>query len=61
MGKNTKAGFRQGCVKDRKQVLNPQNGVYMKIDAKTGKFMKGKKGEPFKGVAKIKAKIPNSK
>jgi hypothetical protein len=55
MGKNTEKGHRKGAVKDRTQVLNPRTGLYVKIDATTGKFMSSKK-EPYKGVRQVKKK-----
>jgi len=48
-------GHRQGAVRDRSQVYNPQNDRWTKRDAETGKFMDQKAdGEPFKGVRKEK-------
>jgi len=54
MATNTGEGYRKGSVKDRTQVLNPQNDTFVKRDTDTGRFMDVKKGEPFKGVAKEK-------
>lgn len=48
-------GHRKGTVRDRTQVLNPQNGLYVKRDSGTGRFMDQKAdGKPFKGVRKEK-------
>ncbi len=58
MAKNTGKGSREGSVKNRTQVKNPQTGDFVKRNenkesSKTGEFMAVKKdGEPFKGVAK---------
>lgn len=55
MAKNTNDDYRKGAVKERSQVQNPKTGLFVKRDAKTGKFMDVKKdGEPFKGVRKEK-------
>jgi hypothetical protein len=42
---------RQGAVRDRSQFKNSVNGLYVKRNAKTGKFMdvKSSRGK-FKGV-----------
>lgn len=46
---------RQGAVKDRSQVHNPQNDRWIKRDSDTGKFLDQKADkEPFKGVRKEK-------
>lgn len=48
-------GHRNGAVKDRGQVQNPKNGLYVKRDLDSGRFMDVKKdGTPFKGVRKEK-------
>jgi len=48
-------GHRNGAVRNRSQVLNPQNNRYTKRDAETGKFMDQKAdNKPFKGVRKEK-------
>lgn len=53
MAKNTGKGYRQGSVKDRTQVQNPNTGQWVKRDTETGRFMDVKEdGKPFKGVAK---------
>jgi hypothetical protein len=55
MAKNGKSGdgHRNGAVKERSQVYNPQTGNWIKRDANTGQFMDQKKdGKPFKGVTK---------
>lgn len=45
-------GHRNGAVRGRSQVLNPNNH-WTKRDANTGEFIDQKKsGEPFKGVRK---------
>ena len=57
MAKNGKSGdgHRNGAVKGRSQVKNPQNDTYVKRDADTGRFMDVKSdGKPFKGVRKEK-------
>lgn len=54
MATNTGEGYRKGSVKNRTQLYNPQTDTFIKRDAETGRFMDGKKGEPFKGVAKEK-------
>ncbi|EOI3529171.1 hypothetical protein [Cronobacter dublinensis] len=60
MAKNTGEGYRDGSVKDRTQVQNPQNGNFTKRDTETGKFIDQKTdGTPFKGVAKEKDKRRN--
>lgn len=42
---------RIGAVDDRKQALNPQTGLWVKINTDTGKFMDNKtSGGKFKGV-----------
>lgn len=47
-------GHRNGAVKRRTQVQNPQNNTWIKRGP-DGKFMDGKKdGNPFKGVRKEK-------
>jgi hypothetical protein len=53
MAKNTGRGHRRGAVRKRTQVLNPQNGQWVKRDKATGKFIDSKEdGRPFKGVRK---------
>ena len=48
-------GHRNGAVRDRTQVHNPKTDTWVKRDAKTGKFIAGKKdGKPFKGITKEK-------
>jgi hypothetical protein len=47
-------GHRNGAVKNRDQVFNPQNEKWVKRDAE-GKLMDVKEdGTPFKGVRKNK-------
>jgi hypothetical protein len=49
---NTRKGYRQGAVRDRSQVQNPNNGVWYKR-GDDGRFIDGKSdGKPFKGVRK---------
>ena len=60
MGKNTGNGYRMGAVKERSQFHNEQTGVFMKRDAETGRFMKGK-DSAFKGVSVEKNKPSDSK
>lgn len=52
MAKNTGKGHRKGAIKERSQFKNTANGIYMKRDEKTGRFVSGKK-EPYKGVRLI--------
>lgn len=56
MAKNKPYGdnARKGAVKDRSQVHNPQNDLWVKRDTTTGKFMdvKTTSNTPFKGVRK---------
>lgn len=49
-------GQRKGAVKQRSQILNPQNDHFVKRDTSSGKFMdqSSKKNTPFKGVRKEK-------
>ena len=48
-------GHRNGAVRDRSQVHNPQNDHWTKRDTDTGRFMDQKvDGKPFKGVTKEK-------
>ena len=50
-------GHRNGAVRNRSQVLNPQNGHYVKRDGDTGRFMDVKSdGDKFKGVRTEKTK-----
>jgi len=44
-------GRRYGAVRNRSQVQNPTNGLWVKRDKKTGRFLNVKQdGNPFKGV-----------
>lgn len=57
MAKNPPTGdnARKGAVKGRSQVLNPKTNLFVKRDAKTGRFMDVKTtGGKFKGVRKEK-------
>jgi hypothetical protein len=46
---------RQGAVRKRSQVENPQNEKFTKRDGESGQFMDQKSDEkPFKGVRKEK-------
>lgn len=48
-------GHRNGAVRGRSQVYNPQNDRWTKRDSDTGRFMDQKAdGKPFKGVTKEK-------
>jgi len=48
-------GHRNGAVRNRSQVYNPQNERWTKRDADTGRFMDQKANDkPFKGVRKEK-------
>ena len=53
MAKNTGNGHRNGAVKSRSQVYNPQTGTWVKRNAGNGQFMDNKSdGTKFKGVRK---------
>lgn len=59
MAKNPPLGdsARLGAVRDRSQVFNPQNQVWTKRDAGSGRFMDQKTdGVPFKGVRRERSK-----
>lgn len=46
-------GHRNGAVRDRNQIYNPQNERWTKRDTDTGKFIDQKADpKPFKGVRK---------
>jgi hypothetical protein len=46
-------GHRNGAVRDRSQVYNPQNEKWTKRDTETGRFIDQKSDDkPFKGVRK---------
>lgn len=46
-------GHRNGAVRDRSQIYNPQNERWTKRDTNTGKFIDQKADpKPFKGVRK---------
>lgn len=46
-------GHRNGAVRGRSQVQNPQTQHWVKRDAHTGRFLDVKSdGKPFKGVTK---------
>lgn len=48
-------GHRNGAVKNRSQVYNPQTERWIKRDSDNGRFMDQKEdGKPFKGVRKEK-------
>lgn len=48
-------GHRNGAVKGRDQVYNPQNGKWVKRNTEDGKFLDVKQdGKLFKGVKKSK-------
>jgi hypothetical protein len=48
-------GHRNGAVRDRSQVYNPQNDRWTKRDSESGKFLDQKSDNtPFKGVRKEK-------
>lgn len=48
-------GHRNGAVRDRSQVYNPQNERWTKRDTGTGKFIDQKAdNKPFKGIRKEK-------
>ncbi len=48
-------GHRNGQVRGRSQVKNPQTDLWTKRDTNTGRFMDVKTdGDPFKGVRKEK-------
>lgn len=47
--------YRIGAVRERSQVLNPHNNMYVKRDTSTGRFMDVKTtGGKFKGIKKEK-------
>lgn len=51
MAKNTGNGYRKGAIRNRDQVFNPKNGLYVKRDMDTGRFMDAKtSGSKFKSV-----------
>lgn len=55
MAKNPPAGdgHRNGAVKNRSQVHNPQSDRWIKRDTDTGRFIDQKSDDkPFKGVTK---------
>lgn len=52
MATNTGDNHRIGSIKNRSQFYNEVTDTYFKRDATTGRIVDGKKGEPFKGVAK---------
>lgn len=55
VNKPTGDNCRKGAVRERSQLKNPQNGLYVKRDANTGKFIDVKTtGGKFKGVRKEK-------
>jgi hypothetical protein len=57
MARNPPAGDgrRVGAVRERSQVLNPQNDRWTKRNTDTGKFIDQKAdSDPFKGVRKEK-------
>jgi hypothetical protein len=46
-------GHRNGAVRDRSQVYNPQNDRWTKRDSDNGRFMDQKADpDPFKGIRK---------
>ena len=48
-------GHRNGAVRNRTQVFNPQNDSWVKRDTGTGRFMDRKSdAKPFKGIRKEK-------
>lgn len=48
-------GHRNGAVRNRSQVYNPQAERWIKRDSDSGRFMDQKEdGKPFKGVRKEK-------
>lgn len=54
MATNSGSGYRHGAEKGRSQ-MQMANGNYMKRNAGTGQFMKGKASSgPYKGVRKEK-------
>lgn len=53
MENNTNKGSRKGTVKGQSQTFNPANGLYVKRDANTGRFIsKENDGKPYKGITK---------
>lgn len=49
-------GHRNGQVKHRSQVYNPQNDKFVKRDTETGRFIDQKSEGKFKGVRKERKK-----
>lgn len=49
MGKNTGNGHRNGAVKNRTQVYNPSNNLFIKRNTTTGQFISAK-STPYKGI-----------
>jgi hypothetical protein len=48
-------GHRNGAVRDRSQVYNPQNNRWTKRNSDSGRFVDQKAGgTPFKGIRKEK-------
>ena len=50
MATNTGKGYRQGAVKNRSQLKT--SGGWTERDRNTGRFLREKLGEPYKGVRK---------
>jgi hypothetical protein len=50
MATNTGKGYREGAVKNRSQLKTL--GGWTERDRNTGRFLRGKPGEPYKGVRK---------
>jgi hypothetical protein len=50
MASNTGKAYRRGAVRGRSQIRNPQEQTFVKLDSATGRFIKGRRGTPFKGV-----------
>lgn len=55
VNKPTGDNCRKGAVRERSQLKNPKNDLYVKRDANTGRFIDVKTtGGKFKGVRKEK-------
>ena len=53
VNKPTGDNSRKGAVRQRSQVLNPKNNLWVKRDTTTGKFLDvNKYGHPHKGMRK---------
>ena len=61
MAGNTGKSYRKGAVANRTQLVNPKTKLFIKRDAKTGRFLSSK-STPYKGVTnESKKKRKNKK